>query len=74
MLCSTTHIYHYLRHTDPEVVEAIVRDGLRPLSEMPGVFFTNVDLRRVNGRGFANGWRFQPGSVPIRASDVEPPV
>jgi hypothetical protein len=79
MLCSTTHVYHYLPATEPE---PILRDGLRHLSDMPdhpnfdrersrferpyydlawpvlqrpyvtsGIFFTTVDLRRVNGRG-----------------------
>jgi len=79
MLCSTTHVYHYLPSTGPD---PIVRDGLLHLSDMPdhpnfgreqtrferryydlawpvlrrpygtsGIFFTTVDLRRVNGRG-----------------------
>ena len=35
IVCSTTHLYHYLFNPAEEVVVGIYRDGLRPLSDFP---------------------------------------
>lgn len=97
MLCSTTHVYHYLRPGAEDTITAILGAGLRALSDMPdhslfaherarfaqryddlaapllrrpygnsGVFFTTLDLRRLDGRLQFGNWRL---IVPIARLD-----
>jgi hypothetical protein len=35
IVCSTTHLFHYLFNESSEVLDSILKDGLRPLSDFP---------------------------------------
>lgn len=35
MVCSTTHLYHYLFNPDESVLESFLTQGIRPLSDFP---------------------------------------
>ena len=36
IVCSTTHLYHYLFNPDQEAMGSFLQNGIRPLSDFPG--------------------------------------